>query len=74
MIPKHWAKPTGVSSFRPEQEKVICHQCGKSHSVNGTSIIGNIDYPSNRYFCSSTCSTTAHNEWRKNKAIGPSYQ
>jgi hypothetical protein len=70
-IPRHWAGPTGVPSYKKDTHKETCFQCGREHYHSH--IIGNIDYPEDRFFCSSHCAKEAHNRWMGSRAVGIDY-
>jgi hypothetical protein len=56
-----------------DRGRVICFGCGRVHNANISHIVGNIDFPADRVYCSDFCCKSAHAAWRANLAVGVDY-
>lgn len=65
MMPEHYARPSGVPAFKPEEKKAECHHCGISFPEKQGHTVGNVDYPEHHLFCSSRCAMAAYERSRK---------
>jgi len=54
-LPKHYAKPCGVSSFRPTIKKTVCPGCGRMFPENMAHIRGDDFRKTPIEYCSVRC-------------------
>jgi hypothetical protein len=59
-MPSGWAKPSGVPAHSRTVNMLTCYECGRQFPESQAHVIGNVDYPEDREFCSSSCSTQAY--------------
>jgi len=69
-LPNHYAKPSGVPAFRPEEEKFICPICEKMLPVSRGHMDGCNLSKNAPLFCSESCLNAA-NEKRRKQQFAP---